>query len=167
MNTPYSDFYSGKLNSKGLSIEKIWDFDFEELENRHDYIQWLFPSTDKSMFLDVPDLNTKDIEKLKKFYALSIFRSFCFILKFYGLVIKVKKNGMKIIKDDNYEDRKNVWQTEYNHNYLRITRILKCLKLIGFERYSQAFLNCLLELYKENPKNFNDISISYWKQVLQ
>ena len=44
-------FYLGdKPDLEGRRIQQIWTWDFVELECVHDYIQWLFPLSEKSRF---------------------------------------------------------------------------------------------------------------------
>lgn len=44
-------FYLGESpDVEGRKIKEIWAWDFETLECAHDYIQWLFPLTEKSHF---------------------------------------------------------------------------------------------------------------------
>ena len=90
------------------------------------------------------------------------------MLDFYGLKCYLDDDNQILIqKADNYNERKNNWQTGKNHNFLRITRMLICLKLLGCEDISLAFYKSLLILVKENPKGFNVISLDYWKDAVK
>ncbi len=44
-------FYSGeKPDCRGRYIEEVWSFSDHQLENVHDYIQWLFRSSNEKRF---------------------------------------------------------------------------------------------------------------------
>lgn len=44
MNKPIVDFYSGKAtDTSGRTLREIHAWNYHDLENVHDYIQWLFP----------------------------------------------------------------------------------------------------------------------------
>ena len=55
----------------------------------------------------------------------------------------------------------NSWIYIYPHNHMRITRILKSLKLFGFKNEHDAFLKILKEIYRENQNSLKD-SYQYW-----
>lgn len=61
-------FYLGKeADSQGRTIEEIWEWDHEDLEDTHDYIQWLFPLQERSAFNpDAPVLTPEAIHALEK-----------------------------------------------------------------------------------------------------
>ena len=46
-------------------IQDIWDFDDKTIEHTHDFIQWMFPLTEKSSSVRVPTLSTADIEAIR------------------------------------------------------------------------------------------------------
>lgn len=47
----------------------------------------------------------------------------------------------------NFAERSKNWLTPANHNHLRITRILKSLRLLGLEPESAAFFRALAAIY--------------------
>jgi Opioid growth factor receptor (OGFr) conserved region len=57
--------------------------------------------------------------------------------------------------------------TYSNHNHLRITRILKSLRLLGLEAEATAFFVCLADIYhvesgKDAP-GISDETLTFWK----
>jgi hypothetical protein len=42
-------------------------------------------------------------------------------------------------KGDNYDEHSENWDTRFDHNHLRITRIIRCLRVLGFEDEAKAF----------------------------
>jgi len=163
-------FYNGGGDDKGRLLEDIWDWDFIKLEHIHDYIQWLFPIIEPNYFnRETPKLLEEDIAEFTQNTNLRkrLITSFLMMLNFYGLNCRINENEFIIDKATNYEERKKNWQTGENHNFLRITRILHCLKTLGCEKLAKAFYDCLIKLVAEDPDKFNFTSLWYWKNAVE
>jgi hypothetical protein len=90
------------------------------------------------------------------------------MLQFYGLQCnKIDTTGIEITKSDNYPERKINWIEEGNHNYLRLTRILTSLRLLGLEDYAQALFKCLNQIYLEEGKNIGSRTYAYWESAAE
>merc|ERR1719471_765656 len=85
-------------------------------------------------------------------------------LGFLGLVILFGDDGeVMIARGDNFEDRVvDCWSGYMNHNWLRISRVLRCLGLVGWEAEQQALLACLEEIVEQ--RGFGRSSLSYWRR---
>ncbi|WP_375497776.1 opioid growth factor receptor-related protein [uncultured Nostoc sp.] len=160
-------FYLGEQrDSKGRTIQEMWTWDFEELECVHDYIQWLFPLPERSAFnRDAPIVDEKVIQAFQSNPHLrqNLLHSFTVMLQFYGLQ-RYENNDGKIVvsQSEAYPNRKREWICIFNHNYLRITRILKCLMTFGLENEAQAFYECLRQIYRENSDRIGSETFQYW-----
>ncbi|MBR8832522.1 MAG: hypothetical protein DSM106950_00370 [Stigonema ocellatum SAG 48.90 = DSM 106950] len=159
-------FYLGEQpDTESRMIYEIWAWDFDKLEYTHNYIQWLFPLNEKSSFnLNAPTLNN---EVIQKFYTdtrlqKNLLQSLTVLLKFYGLQCKNVNFYNVVIKDENYASRMKQWINFGNHNYLRITRILKCLVSLGCESYAQAFYECLKQIYDEESHLIGNKTFQFW-----
>jgi hypothetical protein len=53
-------------------------------------------------------------------------------------------------------------QLEDVHNYLRITRILTSVRLLGLEEYAEAFYEALGNVYKEYASRIGPETWGYW-----
>lgn len=160
-------FYKGQLPNAARKIEDIWKFNDDELEGYHTYIQWLFPLTEPSgINFAAPILDAEVISQFKKSPELQdrLMISFKLMLKFYGFEIDESDNNIKIVKSNDYSVKKNNWISHRNHNYLRITRILTCLRLLGLEKYSSAFFACLEQVYAEESYEIGEVTFDYWKK---
>lgn len=93
----------------------------------------------------------------------SMIKSFEVMLNFYGLMMTKSR---QIVKASNFDVRRKKWIKINNHNYLRITRILKSLVLFGLNDEANNFLNILIQLKSEYSNLINDISIVYWKEAI-
>ena len=162
-------FYLGQnANYDGTWFDDVLDWDNFELERDHNYIQYLFPLMERSKCQPhSPVLHESDVDywldddRMRKL----MIKAFQTMLRFYGL----KMDGMvlRVVKADDYKQRAAKWQTKDNHNFLRITRILKSMTLLGLKRHAHMFLDCLLELVKENPDGFNKVSVEFWKEAVK
>jgi len=160
-------FYKGQLPNAARKIEDIWKYNDDELEGYHTYIQWLFPLTEPSgINFAAPILDAEVISQFRKSSELQdrLMKSFKLMLKFYGFEINESGINIKIVKSGDFSNKKNNWISHRNHNYLRITRILTCLRLLGLEKYSNAFFTCLEQVYAEESYEIGEVTIDYWKK---
>lgn len=168
-------------NPSGYShfdIVRNWSDD--DWEGIHDFIQWVFPLKEPSQFNpDAPLLTDEDIaifrtdDELKQ----ALFLSFHRFLKFLGLRCE-HKDGQWVtspmqpgqVFDEFFTkaelDKKHrVWEHP-NHNWLRITRCLHSLRLLGLEYAAESFFNGLCELYNQN-RGITPDTFQYWQDAAQ
>lgn len=163
-------YFDQHPDSSGRMIEDIWTWDYQKLEYTHDYIQWLFPLKQKSQFnLNAPVLNDEVIQTFRTNEDLRIRlkKSLQVMLSFYGLQCTEISADIEISKTDEYQERKQNWVKQGNHNYLRITRIITSLRILGLESYAQAFIKCLTQIYYEDSKNIGSKTYVYWKSAVE
>jgi hypothetical protein len=89
------------------------------------------------------------------------------MMKFYGLEVDFA-GEIKVTRAPNFTVRATIWLSPGNHNHLGITRILRCLSLLGLEAEARAFFECLPEIY-ENEQSRPLIStetILYWRRAV-
>jgi len=53
-----------------------------------------------------------------------------------------------------------------NHNFLRISRMLRSLSLLGCARHAAAFLECLEAIYAENRDTVGITTVGYWRRAV-
>ncbi|WP_254173607.1 opioid growth factor receptor-related protein [Planktothrix pseudagardhii] len=165
-------FYLGlSPDHKGRKIEEIWQWDHDRLEYTHDYIQWLFPLLEKSRFnRDAPTLNLSIIETFKNTKELKqrLHQSLLLMLDFYGLKLECQPSQtIQIIPSETYPTRKKQWVGWRDHNYLRLTRILTSLRLLGLETQAKALFQCLDQIYQEEQDKIGLETYMYWKNALR
>ena len=146
----FLNFLSKEGNDfKGRTLESIWSFSDEDIERTHDFIQILFPlnkpseSTFHGYYLDSEDL----IEQIR---SNSIARE-------------------NILKSSNWYLSfltRNVWlwNRNYDHNQLRITRVIECLRLLISEDEADKFYDDVLKIIKDNNR-VNQTSLNFWKNA--
>ena len=158
-------FYRGTSgDDRGRRIDEIWSFSHEELEAVHDYIQWLFPLAERSAFNPgAPVLDEETIARFREDDVLraNLERSLRVMLDFYGLAIA----GHEILRVPTFSARSRVWLTPHNHNFLRLTRILKSLSLLGLHDRATQLLACLEEVDRVRPGIIGTETLRYWREA--
>jgi len=167
-------FYSNEIPLKpdGKLLDEIhkkWWGDYELLERNHSYIQWLFPIREEGLNPQAQELQLHEAEAFSKNEILQkgVIKSYQMMLDFYGMNLVDEKKG-EIARSENFKDRYSHLNQSY-HNYLRITRILKCLGEIGLEHYKFPFLkHCISEIFETKLlSNCKTSCIRFWSQVLR
>ncbi|XP_018120990.1 opioid growth factor receptor-like protein 1 isoform X2 [Xenopus laevis] len=142
-------FYMNKIPFKpdGVNIEEIlnkWKGDYEKLEHNHTYIQWLFPLREQGLNFYAKELTSYEIEEFKKTKeAIKRFLlAYKMMLDFFGIKL-IDKNG-NVLRAPNWQERFQ-HLNESQHNYLRITRILKSLGELGYENFKPPLIKLFLQ----------------------
>src|SRR6476661_4163152 len=95
-------FYSGTgSDDRGRRLEDIWRFSHEELEDVHDYIQWLFPLAERSAFNPgAPVLDEATIQRFRTDETLrrNVERSLGVMLDFYGFARRGSNRPVAVIR---------------------------------------------------------------------
>ncbi|CAF3433526.1 unnamed protein product [Rotaria sp. Silwood1] len=169
-------FYTNQLESYPDgdlidNIHKLWFRDYDRLEFHHGYTQWLFPLQERGLNCYTEPLQKHEIESIKKDEkALKrILTSYELMLDFYGFKLIDKKTGeIDRLSGDSYKSRFHNLNTS-SHNYLRITRILKCLGEFDYEYLKFPFLEQILrEIIIENTlPNCLQSCKDYWIETLR
>jgi hypothetical protein len=165
-------FYSGEVvHPDGYTLDGILAEDDYWLEEKHNYIQWLFPLNKPS--IAVPDSPVIGGQEVAQFRASSEIRiklmlSFERMLKFYGFRLSFDPdNHPKVVKVPNFCARKSNWLTLQNHNLLRISRILESMTLLGFPEMALAFFATLKDIFQDNPLDIGETTLNYWEQAVE
>ena len=166
------NFYAGtRSDGEGRFLREIQYWPDHKLESTHDYIQWLFPLAETSGFQpDAPILDAKGIQEFRSRSELRRnLRASCVrMLVFYGFELQ-EDDSLRIVPSKSFGERSRNWLTPSNHNHLRITRILKSLRLLGLEEEAAVFFRCLAGLYgKESATpapRISEETFSYWRSA--
>jgi len=96
-----------------------------------------------------------------------IIKSYELMLDFYGMELVSKETG-EIRRSKNYVDRYYNLNTS-SHNYLRITRILKCLGEMNLEHLKKPWVEFFInEVYvNKQLSNVRGSLRNYWAAVLR
>ena len=135
---------------KNRFLQDIWSFSDQEIEHTHDFIQILFPLDEESgavsnrIYLDSSEA-----------------------------ILSIKANKLateNIVKSSkwfhSFLARKSHWKRKHDHNYLRITRIIKSLRLLVSDQEANKFYESFMQLVDENLKSkINLTTLTYWENA--
>lgn len=160
-------YYGIEANNNYVTLQQILNWDDGQLEAVHNYIQWLFPLTTPSgpnptaPVLDQATIQTFQNDVLLKAQLL---RSFRRMLAFYGL--QMDEATRVITRAPNFNTRAAVWLTPANHNFLRITRIIHSLRLLGLPEYSSAFFTIMQDIARnEGSAIVGSDTLGFWQST--
>ena len=133
---------------KGRFLKEIWAYSDNEIESTHDFVQIVFPTNKPSqatfnkLYLD----NEILIEKLKNSSEVTenIMKSASWFLSFLS--------------------RNDSWQKGYDHNQLRITRVIESLRLLVSDEAADEFYKAILRLVKD-PTILNPTTLKFWEEA--
>lgn len=149
VRNPILDFYHGHgRDDRGRSFQEILTWDDDQLEEVHDYIQWLFPLPERSGANPLaPVLDGGTVMAFRAEPALrdKLHQAFMRMLEFYGLEMSPEGVAM----GGHFSERSGNWLWPGNHNHLRLTRILRSLTVLGLETDAQSLYACLKLIYKQ------------------
>ncbi|TRY83073.1 hypothetical protein DNTS_013535 [Danionella cerebrum] len=166
-------FYLNKipLVPDGIYIEEIlttWRGDYEKLEHNHTFIQWLFPLREQGLNFYAQELTQDEIKEFisTREAKRRFLQAYTIMLDFFGIKL-LDKNG-NVGRAANWQDRFQ-HLNESQHNYLRITRILKSLGELGFESFKLPLVRLLLEeaLVEGTIPNMRHSALEYFVYTLR
>ncbi|XP_069462323.1 opioid growth factor receptor-like protein 1 [Ambystoma mexicanum] len=166
-------FYLNKIPLKpdGVYIEEIlnkWKGDYDKLEHNHTYIQWLFPLREQGLNFYAKELTTYEIEEFKKTKeAIKKFLlAYKMMLEFFG--IKLMDKIGNVTRAANWQERFQ-HLNESQHNYLRITRILKSLGELGYESFKSPLVKIFLHeaLVENTIPNIKQSALEYFVYTIR
>lgn len=168
-------FYSGLgTDNMGRSLDDILRKDDKWLERTHDYIQWLFPLYVGSQFNpNAPllsdearevflDSTNPDHPTLQKNFGRAVQR----MLVFYGYFNGPLKPD-QVEPTGDWRNKADNWLSDGNHNYMRITRMLRCMTLLGRHKLAVSFRDALLDAAAVHPKAISPRTIDFWNEAVQ
>ncbi|XP_057650611.1 opioid growth factor receptor-like protein 1 isoform X2 [Chionomys nivalis] len=166
-------FYKNKIPFKpdGVYIEEVlskWKGDYEKLEHNHTYIQWLFPLREQGLNFYAKELTTYEIEEFKKTKEAirRFFLAYKMMLEFFGIKL-IDKTG-NVARAANWQERFQ-HLNESQHNYLRITRILKSLGELGYESFKSPLVKFILHeaLVENTLPNIRQSALEYFVYTIR
>lgn len=159
------DFYTNKPTKSKYTLDEILSQRDDWFENCHNHIQWLFPIHTLSHFNENSPILTKEIAEdfLKNDEAVANFdKAILRMLSFLGIDWD-SKNGVLSLSD-NYDFQKYTW-TEFNHNSLRITRMLTCMSILGRQNFAVKLYTFMFSSLLGKKHNVAK-SLDYWADAL-
>lgn len=158
------EFYRGERgNHVGAKLADVMTWDHGWLEMDHDYIQWMFPSNEMSQLnCDAPEMTWEESQIFQADPELQekVKQSFVKFLDFLGLKLERDDDEIVVGLVESTEGRPHPqrWMYSFNHNMLRVTRVIKSLRLTGLDRYAKA----LYKVLETQRPRFSDNTWRFW-----
>jgi hypothetical protein len=115
---PAIAFLCRQPNPDGLTVDRVLGMTYSELEHKHDWVQWAFPTWERSHFNPTaPTVTFAEADAAPMEAHVSLHRLAAVYITFLT--------------------RTQEWRHLNNHNHLRITRLLKSLRLFGLDVMAQ------------------------------
>jgi hypothetical protein len=147
-----TDFYKGAgTDNRGRLHSDILKFSDADLERVHDFIQWLFPLREPSKFNPkAPVLTDEDVAEFlaSEEMRAKLGTSFDRMMSFYHI-----------------GDACPWWAHPYDHNLLRLTRILSSLRTLGCVGEADFLLGRLEAITAANPGRIPVHTLSFWRET--
>ena len=148
---PIRDFLAGTgRDGRGRTLDAVLGFDDGRLEAVHDYIQWLFPLPEASRAVPgAPVLGPGEAEAIRADPAAraGLARALARMTRFY--------------------EATGAWLVPFDHNHLRITRILAATRSLLGADVARTFHGRVTARNAAAGSPINRDSRRYWDRALQ
>jgi hypothetical protein len=139
----------------GRDLDDVLTYSDNQISRKHDFIQYLFPLPEESMVNPWAPLITKQVYEAfrdRDELRSELLQAFQRMLDFYGFTLSASESGeagTQIVPAQNFKEQsKYSWRRAMDHNHLRLTRIIRCLRVLSCEREAHALYHALLEYDK-------------------
>ena len=129
----------------GRTLEEIRGYNDTEIEGVHNFIQFIFPTNQKSASMPgVPILTAQDIEAItqSEIAKLNLIKSVDWFVKF------LKRNDH--------------WIVQYNHNHLRISRMIQSVRLLVGDKDAEMTKEIIFKLLDSKEDKISTKSKAFW-----
>ncbi|KAK3615748.1 hypothetical protein LTR56_026396 [Elasticomyces elasticus] len=146
INGPYDE--SKPSHTTFTTIVESWSDD--ELEDNDEYIQWLFPIPEcpRRQHVEAPPLDpeTRDAFHTRQELRDRMYRAWKRMMAFYGWNVVTGIDNVSITPRQNFGIRaEETWLRWTDHNHLRISRIIRSMRILGLYRQAQAMLSSIIQ----------------------
>lgn len=150
--SPIIQFYEGGTDDRGRTLEDILAYDNKMFDECHDFIQWLFPLHEESRMTNVKLPIIRQFEH--EYFSDAAQWELCVKM------LKAVERYVQFLA----EMGPDFWCNNNDHNLLRITRMIRSLRLFGLETNARN----VYDHYKEIAINrgISSITIHYWDRAL-
>lgn len=136
-------------DGRGRTLSDLLAFGDEDMERHHDYIQWLFPlGTPSRAVPGSPVLSTADIAAIRASPACqrNLAQATARMIRFYA-------------ENDH-------WLVPFDHNHLRITRIVTALRTLVGQEAAGDFHGAIVRRVAETGRPVAQSSRKHWDEAL-
>ena len=138
----------GTPDHRGRILAMLLQQTDQQAERTHDYIQWLFPLDEPSRSINgVPVLTELEIDEIRQSSLAQI---------------NLAKSARWFV---GFLERNDHWISKYNHNHLRITRVIKSLRLLASDEAADEFRDKVLALAGDNLNLVDQKARGFWRSA--
>lgn len=151
---PVVAFYaSGGMDHRGRTLRYVLAQDDDWWEREHDFIQWVFPTPERSMYnAHAPSLKPADADAMRA--NATVLENLQLALqrarRFWGL------DGRGPMR----------WVRKGDHNHLRLTRALKSLDALGLTREARQLQEELLAVAAAHQDEISLETARFWREAI-
>jgi len=161
-------FFAGGTDDDGRTFDEILGWRDARLEMVHDYIQWIFPLPERSGANPwAPVLDAQAIAAIRGNAEMQgrLRMAFQRMLTFYGFALE----GDVVVEGPRFAASARNWLHAGNHNHLRLTRMLRSLRVLGLEREAAALWEALGTLYEREAaagrRTITAETVAFWRRA--
>lgn len=149
MSSPLIDFLNQTgPDAAGRSLDVVLALDDAALESRHDFIQWLFPLPEPSRAVPgSPVLTPQDQTAIS------------------GSATALANLAAAADRMTCFYAKTDAWLTPHDHNHLRISRIIRSLRLLVGDTTADRFRDDLMQQMVSRGGRVNDDSLDHWRRA--
>ena len=142
-------FLEGKTpDHRGRILAMLLQQTDQQAERTHDYIQWLLPLDEPSRSINgVPVLTELEIDEIRQSSLAQI---------------NLAKSARWFL---GFLERNDHWITKYNHNHLRITRVIKSLRLLTSDEAADEFRDKVFGYLGDEVNLIDAKARSFWNSA--
>jgi len=151
-----ANFLEGSTQDyKGRTFSDIISCSDSKMEECHDQVQWMFPLHEESKFAQTyPVLTRENIQKSQQSDKI----------KANLRMAAGRMEKFFAIGEHKDIDKQRKWCRENNHNLLRITRIIRCLRFFGLSAEAKDFHDKVVEA--GNHFGISQVTKAYWFRAM-
>ena len=144
---PIVMFLEGEgTDARGRTIFDVLALNDVALERSHDFIQWLFPLPEPSAAVpDAPVLTVDDMQAI------------------HDSILAQCALAAATDRMEAFYRATHSWLRPHDHNHLRITRIIRSLRLLRGDAEAEAFKAAILSIVEATGAPVSARSRGYWQ----
>ncbi len=91
------------------------------------------------------------------------------MLQFYGFEMQLAEQAHQfdVTRGPNFPQASRNWVKRFDHNHLRITRIIRCLRVLGMEAHAGAFFRALVDVYDSGRSGISAKSMMFVRHLFE
>ncbi|KAL8780409.1 MAG: hypothetical protein Q9213_006494, partial [Squamulea squamosa] len=118
-------------------------------------------------FRSSPELQSqlrKSLQRMLQFYGLELIDS---SHNHQATEEKDRESKYQVRPAPNFRTASQNWVTRFDHNHLRITRIIRSCRVLGLEEEAAAFFEALMQVVRERRGAISQKTVLFWRRAAE